>query len=221
MAGRDVIRRLDASRDLQENHMRRTALAAAALLLLSACATAHVETSWKDPSAVPGDFAFRNVLVMVRVKDGTARRAGEDELVKFLLSGPRGKAGELTAEASYRLLEAGDLADGEKARAVVEARGFDGLLMMSFVSSQEKVTVQPPSYGTVWGYYGARSVVYDPGYVRTDTILRVETTIHRISDGKLLWTGISRALNPTGVSDLVRDVARSVGEELRAQGLIP
>jgi hypothetical protein len=83
------------------------------------------------------------------------------------------------------------------------------------------VTVQPASYGTVWGYYGARTVVYDPGYVRTDTILRVETTLYRVSDGTLLWTGISRALNPRGVTDLVRDVAKSVGEELREQGLIP
>jgi len=201
--------------------MRTTALVAAFGLLLSACATAHVETSWKDPAAGPSDFAFKKLLVMVRVSDGTARRAGEDELVKYLTSGPRGQAGELTADASYRLLDDRDLADREKARALVEAQGFDGLVMMSFVSSQEKVTVQPPSYGTVWGYYGARSIVYDPGYVRTDTILRVETTIYRISDGKLLWTGISRALNPSNVPDLVRSVAKSVGEALRAQGLIP
>jgi hypothetical protein len=114
-----------------------------------------------------------------------------------------------------------DLADPQKARALVEAQGFDGLVMMSFVSSQQQVTVQPASYGTVWGYYGARAIVYDPGYVRTDTILRVETTIYRITDGKLLWTGISRALNPSNVGDLVRDVAKSVGEELRGKGLIP
>ncbi|HEY8157017.1 MAG TPA: hypothetical protein VII72_23020 [Myxococcota bacterium] len=201
--------------------MKGSALVAAFGLLLSACATAHVETSWKDPAAGPGDFAFKKVLVMVRVNDGTARRAGEDELVKYLMSGPRGKAGELTAEASYRLLDARDLADREKARALVEAKGFDGLVLMSFVSSEQKVTVEPPSYGTVWGYYGARAIVYDPGYVRTDTILRVETTLYRVSDGTLLWTGISRALNPRGVTDLVRDVAKSVGEELREQGLIP
>jgi len=201
--------------------MRITAFVGAFGLLLTACATARVETSWKDPAVGPSDFAFEKVLVMVRVTDGTARRAGEDELVRYLKSGPRGQAGVLTAEPSYRMLDDRDLADREKARALVEAQGFDGLVMMSLVSSQEKVTVQPPSYGTVWGYYGARTVVYDPGYVRTDTILRVESTIYRISDGKLLWTGISRALNPTGVPDLVRDVAQSVGEELRRQGLIP
>ena len=200
--------------------MRTSAVAAAFGLLLTACATAYVESSWKDPGVGPNDFAFKKVLVMVRVTDGTTRRAGEDELVQYLTSGPRGQAGELTAEASYRLLDASDLANREKARALVEAQGFDGFVMMSFVSSEQKVTVQPASYGTVWGYYGARSIVYDPGYVRTDTILRVETTIYRVSDGKLLWTGISRALNPSNVPDLVRDVAKSVGEALREQGLI-
>ena len=201
--------------------MRNTAFVAAFGLLLCACATAHVETSWKDPGVGPSDFAFKKVLVMVRVTDGAVRRAGEDELVRFLKSGPRGQAGELSAESSYRLLDDRDLSDLEKVRALVETQGFDGMVMMSFVSAQEKVTVQPASYGTVWGYYGARAVVYDPGYVRTDTILRVETTIYRVSDGKLLWTGISRALNPKDVPDLVRDVAKSVGEELRAQDLIP
>ena len=201
--------------------MRTTAFVAAFGLLLAACATARVETSWKDPAVGPSDFAFEKVLVMVRVTDGAARRVGEDELVRFLKSGPRGQAGELTADASYRMLDDRDLADRQKARALVEAQGFDGLVLMSFVSSQEKVTVQPPSYGTAWGYYGARPIVYDPGYVRTDTILRVETTIYRVADGKLLWTGISRALNPKDVKDLVRDVAESVGDELRSQGLIP
>ena len=201
--------------------MRTSALIAACGLLLSACATARVETYWKDPAAGPGDFAFKKVLAMVRVTDGTTRRAGEDELVRVLMSGARGKAGELTAEASYRLLDASDLTNREKARALVESQGFDGLVLMSFVSAQEKVTVSPPSYGTVWGYYGTRTIVTDPGYVQTDTILRVETTIYRVSDGKLLWTGISRALNPRDVPDLVRDVAKSVGDALRSQGLIP
>ena len=172
--------------------MRKIARIVAIGLLLAACATTQVETSWKDPAAGPSDFAFQKVLVMVRVTDGAVRRAGED-----------------------------DLADREKARALVEAQGFDGLVLMSFVSAQEKVTVQPPSYGMVWGYYGTRAIVTDPGYARTDTILRVETTIYRVSDGKLLWTGISRALNPRDVKDLVGDVAKSVGDELRGQGLIP
>ena len=201
--------------------MKTTASIAACVWLLVACATAQVETSWKDPAAGPSDFAFEKLLVMVRVTDGAVRRAGEDELVKVLLSGPRGQAGELRAEASYRLLAESDLADREKARALVEAQGFDGVVLMSFVSAQEKVTVQPPSYGRVWGYYGERAVIYDPGYARTDTILRVETTIYRVSTGTLLWTGISRVLNPKNVTDLVRDVATSVGDELRRQGLIP
>ena len=93
--------------------------------------------------------------------------------------------------------------------------------MMSFVSAQEKVTVTPPTYGTAWGYYGGQAIIYDPGYVRSDTILRVETTIYRVSDAKLLWTGISRAQNPKDVPDLVRDVAKSVGDALRSQGLLP
>jgi hypothetical protein len=38
--------------------MRTHALIAAFGLLLSACVTAQVETSWKDPAAGPSDFMF-------------------------------------------------------------------------------------------------------------------------------------------------------------------
>ncbi len=201
--------------------MRFSAPLIASILLATGCATARIETSWQDPAIGAADFGFRKVIALVRVSNATARRTGEDEIVRFLRALPRGQSGELTADTSYRMLDDRDLGDVAKARALVEAQGFDGVVLMSFVSAQEKVTVQPPSYGTVWGYYGRTAVVYDPGYARTDTIVRIETAIYRISDGKLLWTGISRALNPKDVDRLVGDVAKGVAADLRKRGLIP
>ncbi len=82
--------------------------------------------------------------------------------MKFLESGPRGQAGELSAAASYRTLDDRNLADSQKVRARVDAQGFDGLVMLSFVSEEKQVTMQPPSYGTLW--------VRDPSAQRRVTV---------------------------------------------------
>jgi hypothetical protein len=195
-------------------------LALGLTLVLAGCVSAPIETSWRDPAVGPADFRFSKVLAFVRVSKATARRTGEDAIVRVLMSGPRAKAGQLRADTSYRMLDDRELGNVAKARRIVEEQGFDAVVIMSFVSAEQKLTVHPGSYGTVWGYYGA-AAVYDPGYARTDTIVRVETAIYRIADGKLLWTGISRAQNPKNVEKLVEDVALGVGDELRKEGLIP
>jgi hypothetical protein len=72
----------------------------------------------------------------------------------------------------------------------------------------------------MWGYYGRRGVIYDPGSVRSDTIVRIQTNIYRIHDGKLLWSGVSRTMNPRNVEGLAKDVFRDVVGGLRDDGLL-
>jgi hypothetical protein len=91
------------------------------------------------------------------------------------------------------------------------------------VSADEKVTYVPPSYGpTFWGYYGyARPMAYDPGYIRTDTVVRVETSIYSLREDRLLWVASSETMNPKSVDTLVAEVAKAVRAELERSKLIP
>jgi hypothetical protein len=77
--------------------------------------------------------------------------------------------------------------------------------------------------GGYWGHYGydGGAVMYDPGTVRTDTILKLQINIYSLAEGKLLWSGVSRTLNPSRIEKLVEDVTNAVREDLSDRGLAP
>lgn len=191
-------------------------LATSALL---GCAGA-LESSWRDPGTTAESLRFKSILVVAMARDGTTRRAAEDDLARALESGPRGQAGKLSATQSYLVLEEADLGDAERTRVVVNAKGYDGLVLLSLLPSEQRISVDPPMHTPMWGYYGRVGMVYDPGTVRADTIVRVQTNIYSVSNGKLLWSGISRTTNPRDVHGVIDDIVRDVGHALREEGLL-
>lgn len=192
-------------------------LVAGVLGSLLGCAATRIETQWKDPAATAQDLAFRRVIAIAQVEDGTTRRAAEDELVRALASGPRAQARGMQASPSYPLITTAELDDVAAMRAKVEAGGFDGAVVMRLIGTEERVTSMPGRYETMWG----RVVSYDPGYTVVDQIVRVETSLYSISQGRRLWSGVTRTLDPSDLPELVEEVARAIGRELEAQGLAP
>jgi hypothetical protein len=169
---------------------------------------------------------MKKILTVAMSRDGAIRRAAEDALDAALTSGPRGQSGELVAHPSYTLLNDQELFNREAAKRKVEAAGYDGAVLISFVSSQQKVTATAPSYyGGFWGHYGyvygPGAGYYDPGTIRTDTILRLEVSIYSLREDKLLWSGQSKTMNPSRIDELVAGVAEAVADDLRARGLLP
>ncbi len=191
--------------------------------LASGCATSHIENAWLEPTATTQSFALKRVFVVALVSDGAIRRATEDALVDVLQSGPRGQSGELVAEPSYTLLADRELVDAGATRQKIEAAGHDGAVLIRFVSSQQRVTVDPPAYtGGFWGPYGyGRAPMYDAGRIQTDTILKLQVDIYSLAENRLLWSGVSSTLNPSKIDELVLDVAGAVREELRKSGMLP
>ena len=101
-------------------------------------------------------------------------------------------------------------------------RDLDGAVVFRVAGEREQVTYVPPSYGPgFWGYYGHARVAYDPGYYRSDQVVRVETSIYSIREDKLLWVGTTDTVNPDSVAGLVKDVAKAVRKELEREGAVP
>jgi hypothetical protein len=199
--------------------VRSIGLVAVFALGLGGCATTRIENVWVDPGATPASFAFRQVITVAQAREGVRRNA-EDAMQRALRAGARAQSGEMKVYPSYTLLEDRDLAKPQRARREVEKAGYDGVVLMRFVSSQQKVTVDPPSVRGFWGYYG-RAVVYDPGSVRTDTILKLQINIFSLKEDKLLWSGTSRTLNPRDVDKVVAEIAQAAGADLQKRGLLP
>lgn len=186
---------------------------------LVACATTSIEDIWVDPEQQGRPLDLQKVATIGMLEEGALRRVAEDELARAIREG-RSEGSTVEAAPSYTVVDSATLDDTERTRAALAAAGFDGAVVLSIVDQTQRVTATPSAYGG-WGYYGRWGMAYDTGSVRTDTIVRVQTSIYSVKDAKLLWSGTSRTYNPRDIADLVDDVARDVGRALRKQGLVP
>ena len=69
-------------------------------------------------------------------------------------------------------------------------------------------------------YTTSCEVVRDPGYLRTDTIVRLETNLYESRTGRLVWSRRSNTFDPKSVADTIESVTRVVAERLAEEGLI-
>lgn len=181
------------------------------LAILAACASTRLVNVWTDPSLKATKFT--NVMALVISKDEVARRIGEDTLVLALAP--------TRAICAYRILSDAELRDKDRSRQALKAIGVDGVITMRMVDAQQQTTVVPGAYPGFWGYYGwAYPMAYSPGYLVTNTIVRVETKVYALESDKLVWAAVSDTFNPASARDLVDDVARTVAADLKKQGLV-
>ena len=199
--------------------MRRFApLSGPMLLVLGAlgCASggARITDSWLDPSVT--SVGFDKVLVIAVTPNESVRRAAEDAMVRSI----RGSAVQ-----SYTLLSSTQLGDNAALRSAIQQNGIDGAVTMRLVGREQEVTWVPGSYPTpYYSFYGYHTysypMVYDPGYLRTDEIVKIETNVYSIEDDKLIWTGLSESFNPEDVTSLVSDIAAAIADDMRAKGVM-
>lgn len=193
---------------------RRSLLLSLALALVATgCATTVVKTAWRSPEAKP--VQFTNVLAVVVSSDTGARRVGEADICEQIRP--------TACTPSYRVLGDGALPERDVARARLTADGFDGAIVMRLLSERQKQTYVPPAYSHAnWGFYRtAYPMMASPGYMRSDTLVRVETAIYDLPKDQLVWIGTTETTNPENVSDLIADIAKAVGADMRKHGLLP
>ena len=189
-----------------------------ALTLLVGCASTHLVDTWSAPDLTPSDLQFKNVVAIALVADGTQQRIIEEALAE--------NATRTKVTPAYALLTDADRANTDRMRKKLEGYGIDGVIAVRLVSLEDKETYVPgttTSYGS--GYYGYYdrfgTVIYEPGYYRTDTYVKVETSLYDVAGGKLLWAGVSETLNPSSVNGLIKDIVEAARKRLREQELLP
>lgn len=179
----------------------------AAVVVSAACSTpTTLSNVWRDPnySAAP----MRKVLVVGRVNEETNRRALEDSYASALASHG------VQAMQSYRVFP--DVhADREVVRKHIDAEGYDGALVTTFKGIHTQTIIDPGTsfygyYGTGWG-----------GYVYTDQIVNVETTLWDPHTGKLVWSASSDTDNPSSSNDAISSIVTKVVSTLTDERLIP
>lgn len=201
---------------LPMRHFAKMLSVAALTVALAAQASAGTKliSSWKEPSA--GPLNFQKVLVLCITPHESQRQFAETELVGLMK--------RTKGVASYMVMQPADMQSKETAFAFLAREGFDGAVVMRFVGAGQKVTdpgVYIPTYTGFWDYYSVgASMMMDPGYVRMDRLLQMETQVFTTKNDKVIWSGLSETKNPDSARALVADVARAVAGDLRKHHLI-
>jgi len=204
-------------------------LAATTVVGLAGCSTTSFNTSWKAPDAKPIEFkAGDKVLAVVMSPNEATRRGAESALARELTK--RG----LNGVPGYTVVptEVIEAKDKDKAKELVTASGAVGVVAMRVTDKEKEVSGSGPTYmgmpyagpyyggfwGGYWGYgWGA---AYSPGYLRTDTVVYVETLVYDLKQNKLVWAGQSNTMNPSKAESFIRELVDEAAKEMRKQGLI-
>ncbi|HEY7409449.1 MAG TPA: hypothetical protein VII13_01840 [Vicinamibacteria bacterium] len=197
--------------------MKRTLPAVLTLALGAGVASAgtRLVTSWREPSA--GPLRFKKVLVIFMAPHESQRRFAEAYLASLMK--------RTQGVPAYTLIPTAEAKDEKRLREVVQREGFDGAVTMRYIGAGQEVTYQPglyaPAYYGFYTYYAfAAPLSYDPGYLKVDRVISLETHVYSVKDDKLVWTGLSETTNPDSAKKLVDDVARKVASEMRKHKLI-
>lgn len=196
-------------------------IALAATLAATGCATTTFSSIWKAPDAPTVVLSGQKVAAVVMTPNNATRRAAEEALAREITK--RGAEGV----ASYAFLSDQDLQDEASAKAGLQKAGVAGVVVMRVVSQNQSTTYTPSTwsrgyYPSFWGYWGyGWGAVYSPGYVRTDTLVSVETLVYSVGEDKLLWAGVSGTTNPSHVDAFVKEIVDEAAKEMRKSGLLP
>ena len=192
----------------------RSLLAAGALALtLAGCASTTLTSQWADPAL--GTTKFDRIAVVFQHPDAAFRRSLEDAMAAAIPN----------ATPGYRAIDDADIRDEKRTADRLQAARFDALVLMRIVSLDKEVTYVPATmhgagmpYGRLrggWAYGWGQ--VYDPGYLRTDRILTVGTSVYALADEKLVWTSRSETFNPGDIQKLVKEVVEANAKAVRKE----
>ena len=192
-------------------------VAVAAAVLVAA---PKLRSSWRNPD--PAASPVTKVVVIGFTSEIATRRAMEDALTAEI----RKNGG--FAEPSYSLVPGPLPKEPAAMKEKVAAAGFDGAVVVRVSSVNREqywdpgyVSVVPGYYYSPWSYWGHYyPYAWDMGYMRTQTIVQLETTVYALKGEVLIWSGLSETSNPGSVRKLIQDVSVAVGEDLKKRNVI-
>jgi hypothetical protein len=136
------------------------------------------------------------------------------------------------AVPAYNLIPPNETRDKDRAKVLFTQAGVVGAVVMRAVGTEKEISSSggggywgAPYYGSFWGtgagYWGyGWGAVYSPSYLRTDTIVNVETLVYDLKADKLVWAGKSETTNPDRVDALIKELVSAAAAEMKKQGLI-
>ncbi len=78
-----------------------------------------------------------------------------------------------------------------------------------------------PYYNDYYSYYGFRApLIYSKGYYESNTAFNLEASLYDLTDGKLVWIGQTKTVEPLSMEEFAEGYAKTVVDKLIYEDLI-
>jgi len=193
-------------------------------MLVAGCGPSNKMTgSWVDNSYAGKGFQGK-VLVIGVARNQTHRRIFEDSLTANL------REAGVDAVASHTVEAEPIKAEEAAIRAVVAKAGASEVMVTHVTGSDEESRYFPAVGATIvdTGYYGGLyryypqvyHFVYMPAQNTTTETVTLETGLYDVADGKLIWIGRTKAVNPEMTKKYYQSLTKLFVRDLKTKKLI-
>ena len=159
---------------------------------------------------------MQKIVTVMISPNTTMRHAAEDRLAIDLAN--KG----VQATPGYQVFPDGqnDVQDLDARKARLKELGYDGVVTMRIVDREQVLQAAPATFDGYWGYWGPGYWGgYAGGYVYTEIVYRVESAAYSLHTGQLVWTAMTKTVDPDSAHQLVHDTTKIIASELTKRGL--
>ncbi|MBS1510302.1 MAG: hypothetical protein JST86_05635 [Bacteroidetes bacterium] len=197
-----------------------------AVLLMAACRTSNITTSWKAAGVPATKFSKILVLGIIREADRSIQENMENHFV--------GDLKELGYNAVSSLKEFGPRAFNdmteEQAVAKLKNSGIDAVITIVLLDKQRerryvpgRLNYSPYTYKSnkLWGYRAVMyNRIYEPGYYITDTRYFWESNLYEMNSQKLLYSVQTQSFDPANSESMGHEYGKMIVKNMVTQGLL-
>ncbi len=183
-------------------------------LLLSACSSTYITSTWKAADKAPVSFRKLVVIALVGDNEKKARELIEKHAVEDLKSNGQNavcSCEEYNPEAFRGMNE-------KEAVAKLREEGVDGILTIVLLDKKkEKIYVpgRPVNVPVFWNYYQTiYERVYTKGYYTENTKYYWESNLYDLQGNQLLYSIQSQSFDPETTETLAHEYGKKIVKKL-------
>jgi len=208
------------------------ALVFLAMVILTGCDFTDFEATWQAPDVRPIDLRTEHIATLLLSGNESVRRSFEYNLARQL------SRHGIEATPGYELLSEADVTNKEDILSDLQTTTATHAVFMRIIDREKELNYVPGSgwypgsyydrffwyegaFFGPWGFGGAWPPYYDSGYYRVDEVVSVETLVFSVPEKKLVWTGLSKTMNPDEIDDFVKELVSGAVKEMRKTGFLP
>jgi hypothetical protein len=186
-------------------------------LFLSCGTSTKIIHSWRDPDVVIHTETANKFVFAALLKNETIRKRTEDLMTDYY---PK------KAVPSYKEWGTDTLKNNIGFyNEGLKNDGFDAVVILRLVKIDKAHPyvhgIYPAYYNSWLGYYNyAWKIYYNPGNYIIEKTYYVEINVYSLVRNKMVWTGITSTINPSGSDELFDDVINTVNEKMRKEGFL-